>query len=306
MNNMSDFIRTFTTSLIVEKNMSLNTANSYKNDLIVFSGFLQANKLNPLGVNTNYIKTFIEEQRVKDFSDNTISRRLSTLRQFYKYLVNEGKIIESPCKKIQNFRKITLLPRVLSQNDINKLLKCAGKVGKNSLDKAKNKALLEMLYGSGLRVSELVSLKKSSFYGNPELILIKGKGRKERVVPISRRAKFSIKKYLKLMGESESNIYQNDFLFPSKSKNGFLNREKFFLIIKEIAFHAGLDAKQISPHKIRHAFASHLLENGADLRVIQTLLGHKNLTTTEIYTHILDKNLKETVQKRHPFGKKTT
>ena len=122
------------------------------------------------------------------------------------------------------------------KNDINKLLKCAGKVGKNSLEKAKNKALLEMLYGSGLRVSELVSLKKSSFYGNPELILIKGKGRKERVVPISRRAKFSIKKYLKLMGESESNIYQNDFLFPSKSKNGFLNREKFFLIIKEIVF----------------------------------------------------------------------
>ena len=150
----------------------------------------------------------------------------------------------------------------------------------------------------------MVSLKKSLFYGNPKLILIKGKGRKERVVPVSEKSKIAVNKYLKLIGDSKNIIYQSDFLFPSKSKHGFLNREKFFLIIKEIALHAGLDTNKISPHKIRHAFASHLLENGADLRVIQMLLGHKNLTTTEIYTHLLDKSLKKTVQKKHPFGKK--
>ncbi len=284
--------------------MSNNTVNSYKNDLLVFSKFLQSRDLAPLSVDRNSINIFIETQKSKEFSDNTVSRRLSTLRQFYKFLVIDGKLSESPCKGIKTFKTRTLLPRLLSQEDVSKLLSFSGKVGKNEIEKSRNRALLEILYGSGLRVSELVSLKKSLFNGNPKLILIKGKGRKERVVPVSDKSKIFVKKYLKLTESSKDAIYRSDFLFPSKSKYGFLNREKFFLIIKEIALHAGLDTNKISPHKIRHAFASHLLENGADLRVIQMLLGHKNLTTTEIYTHLLDKSLKETVKNKHPFGKK--
>ena len=304
MNKLVELIPSFITGLIAEKNMSLNTVNSYKNDLLVFSKFLLSRGLSPLIVDRSSINSFIELEKEKGFSENTVSRRLSTLRQFYKFLVIEGKIGESPCKGIKNFKTKTLLPRLLSQEDVSKLLSSSGRVGKNKIEKSRNKALLEILYGSGLRVSELVSLRKSLFYGNPKLILIKGKGRKERIVPISVKSKHSIRKYLKLIDESKNAIYRSDFLFPSRSKSGFLNRERFFLIIKEIALHAGLDTNKISPHKIRHAFASHLLENGADLRVIQTLLGHKNLTTTEIYTHILDKSIKETVQKKHPFGKK--
>ena len=304
MSEIADLIPSFITRLIAEKNMSPNTVNSYKNDLLVFSKFLHSLDLAPLSIDRNSINNFIETQKSKGFSDNTVSRRLSTLRQFYKFLVIDGKLNESPCKGVKNFKKRTLLPRLLSQEDVDKLLSFSSRVGKNKIEKLRNKVLLEILYGSGLRVSELVSLKKSLFYGNPKLILIKGKGRKERVVPVSEKSKIAVNKYLKLIGDSKNIIYQSDFLFPSKSKHGFLNREKFFLIIKEIALHAGLDTNKISPHKIRHAFASHLLENGADLRVIQMLLGHKNLTTTEIYTHLLDKSLKKTVQKKHPFGKK--
>ena len=155
-----------------------------------------------------------------------------------------------------------------------------------------------------MRVSELVSLKKSAFTGAPELVFIKGKGNKERMVPISKIALSIIKNYLAELKKSNIEFYKSDYLFPSRSKSGHLNRERFFLIIKEIANIAGLNARNISPHKIRHAFASHLLSNGADLRVIQTLLGHKNLSTTEIYTHVLDEKIIKSVQENHPFAKK--
>ena len=185
-----------------------------------------------------------------------------------------------------------------------RILNSASSVGKNKLEKTRNKALIEILYASGMRVSELVSLRKSLFIGTPEIILIKGKGNKERMVPISKLALSAIKKYLAELKKTNIEFYESDFLFPSRSKNGYLNREKFFLIIKKIAKFAGLNSQYVSPHKIRHAFASHLLSNGADLRVIQTILGHKNLSTTEIYTHILDEKMIKSVQENHPFAKK--
>ena len=185
-----------------------------------------------------------------------------------------------------------------------RILNSASLVGKNDVERARNKALIEILYASGMRVSELVSLRKSLFIGTPELILIKGKGNKERMVPLSKIALSAVKKYLIKLKRTNRELYESDFLFPSKSKTGYLNRETFFLIIKEIARSAGLNAQLVSPHKIRHAFASHLLSNGADLRVIQTLLGHKNLSSTEIYTHVLDEKMIKTVQENHPFAKK--
>jgi integrase/recombinase XerD len=196
------------------------------------------------------------------------------------------------------------LPSFLSEEEVVRILNSASTVGKNNVERARNKALIEILYASGIRVSELVSLRKSLFNGTPELILIKGKGNKERMVPISKIALSAIKKYLAELKKDSIELYKSDFLFPSRSKKGHLNRERFFLIIKEIANYAGLNAQYVSPHKIRHAFASHLLSNGADLRVIQTLLGHKNLSTTEVYTHILDEKIIESVQKNHPFAKK--
>lgn len=304
MKDLEKLSSDFTLRLVALRNMSLNTASSYSADLKIFFKFVTDYNFDTKSINSKQIEQFFSLQKKRGFSDSTLSRRLSTLKQFYKYLVEEGLLDRSPCDNISTFKTTKKIPSFLSEEEVLRILSCASTVGKNIVERARNKALIEILYASGMRVSELVSLKKSLFNGSPELILIKGKGNKERLVPISKAALVAVKKYLALMKKSNSKLNNSDFLFPSKSKKGYLNREKFFLIIKELALSAGLNTKYVSPHKIRHAFASHLLSNGADLRIIQTLLGHKNLSTTEIYTHILDKKIIESVQKNHPFAEK--
>ena len=183
------------------------------------------------------------------------------------------------------------------------LLETARSYGKTHYSKAMNGALFELLYSTGMRVSELLSLPVSCMIGNPEMILIKGKGEYERLVPVSVRASQASKAWLTERNKIPKNKLSN-FLFPSKSKQGFLNREIFFKLVKQISACSNLNPKQISPHVIRHAFASHLLANGADLRVIQTFLGHSDISTTEIYTHIMDEKLKSLVLDHHPLSKK--
>ena len=304
MKNVDNISSDFLLSLVTEKNMSLNTASSYRADLKIFFTFINDKNLNVKTLRKDDINKFFQNQRERHFADNTISRRLSTVKQFFKFLIKEGLLDRNPCEDIKNFKKAKKIPGFLSEEEVLRLLSSASKVGKNKLEKTRNKALIEILYASGMRVSELVSLRKSLFIGTPEIILIKGKGNKERMVPISKLAISAIKKYLAELKKTNIAFYESDFLFPSRSKNGYLNRERFFLIIKKIAKFAGLNPRYVSPHKIRHAFASHLLSNGADLRVIQTLLGHKNLSTTEIYTHILDEKMIKSVQENHPFAKK--
>ena len=304
MKSLDNLKSDFLLSLVTEKNMSLNTASSYASDLKIFFIFIKEKNLNIETVRKPDVGNFFKTQRERGFSDNTVSRRLSTMKQFFKFLVRESLVDRNPCEDIKNFKKTKKIPGFLSEEQVGRILNSARSVGKNNVEKARNTALIELLYASGMRVSELVSLPKSVFIGSPELILIRGKGNKERMVPISKIALSAVKKYLLEIKKTNIEHYKSDFLFPSRSKKGHLNREKFFLIIKEIADNAGLNAQYVSPHKIRHAFASHLLSNGADLRVIQTLLGHKNLSTTEVYTHILDEKIIKSVQENHPFAKK--
>ena len=304
MENSNNLSSDFLLSIVTEKNMSLNTASSYAADLKIFFSFIKRQNLSVATVRKTDISKFFQSQRERGFSDNTVSRRLSTMKQFFKFLVREGLLDYNPCEDIKNFKKTKKIPSFLSEEEVLKILNSASSVGRDNGERTRNRALIEILYASGMRVSELVSLKKSFFTGSPELILIKGKGNKERMVPISKIALSVIKKYLAELKKTNIEFYKSDYLFPSRSKSGHLNRERFFLIIKEIANTAGLNARNISPHKIRHAFASHLLSNGADLRVIQTLLGHKNLSTTEIYTHVLDEKIIKSVQENHPFAKK--
>ena len=304
MKNLDNLSSNFILSIVTEKNMSLNTASSYAADLKIFLSFIKRQNLGIATVRKTTISKFFQSQRERGFSDNTVSRRLSTIRQFFRFLVREGFVDRDPCEDIKNFKKTKKIPSFLSEEEVLKILNSASSVGKDNVERTRNRALIEILYASGMRVSELVSLKKSFFTGSPELILIKGKGNKERMVPISKIALSVIKKYLAELKKTNIEFYKSDYLFPSRSKSGHLNRERFFLIIKQIANTAGLNARNISPHKIRHAFASHLLSNGADLRVIQTLLGHKNLSTTEIYTHVLDEKIIKSVQENHPFAKK--
>ncbi len=304
MKGLDNLSSDFLLRLVTEKNMSLNTASSYKTDLKIFISFIEQQSLNIKTLKKKDLSNFFQRQRERGFSNNTVSRRLSTIKQFFKFLVLEGFVDGNPCEEIKSFKQTKKIPGFLSEKEVLSILDSASHVGKNDVERARNKALIEILYASGMRVSELVSLRKSLFIGTPELILIKGKGNKERMVPISKIALSAVKKYLITLKKTNTKLYESDFLFPTRSKTGYLNRERLFLIIKEIAHSAGLNAQHVSPHKIRHAFASHLLSNGADLRVIQTLLGHKNLSTTEIYTHVLDEKMIKSVQENHPFAKK--
>ena len=196
MINADNISSDFLLSLVTEKNMSLNTASSYRADLKIFFAFINDQNLNVGTLIKDDINKFFQDQKERGFSDSTIARRLSTIKQFFKFLIKEGLLNRNPCEDIKNFKKAKKIPGFLSEKEVLRILNAACSVGKNKLEKTRNKALIEILYASGMRVSELVSLKKSLFIGSPEIILIKGKGNKERMVPISKLALLAIKKYL--------------------------------------------------------------------------------------------------------------
>ncbi len=293
----------FLEAMSSERNASKNTLAAYASDLRKFELFLEVNEYCLKETSREQIEQFMKEEFTSGFSATTRSRRLSSLKQFFKFLFDEGLASHNPAKKIRTVSKKKSLPSTLSIAEVEKMLKAAKKVGKTPRKSAMNSALLELLYSTGMRVSELVSLPVSAFHGNPEMIMIVGKGNYERLVPISISAKRAVLSWLierEIFLKGQKSIY----LFPSNSKTGHLNRELFFKLIKQLALICNLDPSKISPHTIRHAFATHLLGNGADLRTIQTFLGHSDISTTEIYTHIVDEKLKNLVFSHHPLSNK--
>ena len=218
MKSLDKLSSDFLLSVVTEKNMSLNTASSYASDLKIFFTFIKQQNLNIQTIRKTDITNFFQTQRERGFSDNTVSRRLSTMKQFFKFLVLESLVDRNPCEDIKNFKKAKKIPGFLSEEEVVRILNSASSVGKNNVERSRNKALIELLYGSGMRVSELVSLPKSVFIGSPELILIKGKGNKERMVPISKIALSAVKKYFLEIKKTNIALYESDFLFPSRSK----------------------------------------------------------------------------------------
>ena len=293
----------FLEAMSSERNASKNTLAAYASDLRKFELFLEANEYCLKETSREQIEQFMKEEFTSGFSATTRSRRLSSLKQFFKFLFDEGLSSHNPAKKIRTVSRRKSLPSTLSIAEVEKMLKAAKKVRKTPRKSAMNSALLELLYSTGMRVSELVSLPVSAFHGNPEMIMIVGKGNYERLVPISISAKRAVLSWLierEIFLKGQKSIY----LFPSNSKTGHLNRELFFKLIKQLAVICNLDPSKISPHTIRHAFATHLLGNGADLRTIQTFLGHSDISTTEIYTHVVDEKLKNLVFSHHPLSNK--
>ena len=286
-----------------ERNFSANSLNAYRSDLIKFELFQLSYNIAIEKSTRLQIENFLKREFDLGLTTNSRAIRLSSIKQFFKFLFNEGVVSSNPTDKIKSVTSKQSLPTLLSIHEVDILLKTASSFGKNAYSKAMNAALFELLYSTGMRVSELLSLPVSSLKGDPEMILIKGKGEYERLVPVSLKARQSVDEWFIERNKSPKNK-TSKFLFPSKSKQGFLNREIFFKLVKQVASHSNLNPKQISPHTIRHAFASHLLANGADLRVIQTLLGHADISTTEIYTHVMDEKLKKLVLNHHPLSKK--
>ena len=292
--NLKDNIEDFLRYLLIDKNYSNNTIESYKEDLFKFNEFFNNKTIDSIDIDDlkRYVK-YLNEQELNELS---ISRNISCIKSFYKYL-NIEKIIDSnPSDLLYLPKARKKLPNTLSEEEVDLLLD----IKLTDMFSYRNKAMLEVLYATGLRVSELVNLKMENIDFESDIIRTYGKGSKERVIPIGEYAKIYLEKYLKEYRNQMLKHGNNEYVFLNNhGKN--MTRQGFFKIIKSIAHEAGIN-KEISPHILRHSFASHMLKHGADLRTIQELLGHSNVSTTQIYTHISNEELKENYKNYHPHG----
>ncbi|MEM6887840.1 MAG: site-specific tyrosine recombinase XerD [Pseudomonadota bacterium] len=307
MTTSAHWISAFLEAQAAELGAAQNTLLAYGRDLIDFEGWLKARKLGFDSASQADVETYLVARADQGLSKSTRARRLSAIKQLYRFAFEEGWRDDNPAIQIAGPGRDRRLPKTLSEAEVDRLLDAARKSGRSQDDTARNICLMELLYATGMRVTELVSLPVSAARGDPRMLLILGKGGKERMVPLSPPSRDVLAAWIvrrdateeaqRLQGKPSSK-----YLFPSRSREGHLTRHRFYLLIKEMAVAGGVDPGKVTPHTLRHAFATHLLANGADLRSIQTLLGHEDVATTEIYTHVLESRLSELVLTRHPLA----
>ncbi len=294
-------------ALQAEQDAARNTLEAYARDLRDFAAFVASRGLDIASLDRSVIEAYLIAAEAEGLAVATRARRLSSIRQLYRFAFSEGLREDDPAALIKGPKQARKLPDTLSLDDVSSMLEAAGQTGRSKSDRARNLSLMEVLYATGLRVTELVSLPVAAVRGDPRMILIRGKGGRERMVPLSPPAREALADWLRMRDAEEALREENGhpasaFLFPSRGKTGYLTRVRFYSLIKEIAVNAKVDPSRVSPHALRHAFATHLLANGADLRAIQILLGHADVATTEIYTHVLEERLKELVLEHHPIA----
>lgn len=301
-------IETFLEMLAVERGAAENTLQGYRRDLEDFSAFLGRTRV--ADAQPDDLSRYMSDLTRRGFAETSQARRLSALKQFFKFIYAEGTRKDDPTRTLSAPKKRGSLPKVLSIDDVDRLIETARsetlKSQRSSAARLRVQrmyTLIEVLYATGLRVSELVALPVSAAMRDARLIEIRGKGGKERLVPLSPAAQRAMKDYVGLRA-AEGAYEKSPWLFPSHGDSGHLTRQHFARELKALAQMAGLDVAKISPHVLRHAFASHLLQNGADLRVVQQLLGHADISTTQIYTHVLDERLRELVEQAHPLAQR--
>ncbi|WP_243370360.1 site-specific tyrosine recombinase XerD [Microvirga solisilvae] len=297
----------FLDMLAAERGASKNTLEAYRRDLDDYLTYLNEAGARPDDASAATIRGFMASLEERGLKASSAARRLSAVRQFHKFLYVEGYAPADPTAAVSAPKRGRALPKVLSVDQVDRLLQVAheGVVHPKAspserLKAARMACLLELLYATGLRVSELVSLPRSAAKTRDRFLVVKGKGAKERLVPLTDAARDAARAYLALLEEQGKAV--GPWLFPADSESGYLTRQAFARDLKNVAGGAGLRADKISPHVLRHAFASHLLQNGADLRVVQELLGHSDISTTQIYTHVLDERLKSMVRDLHPMS----
>ena len=289
---LEELINLFCTYLLIDKNYSQNTIDSYRRDITMFDKFAKKSIKN---IDSNIIKDYLKYLKENNHNERSIARNISSLRSFYKFLIINNYVDISPMESITTLKMSKKLPNVLSIEEVNKILDI--KITDNY--SIRNKAMLELMYASGLRVSELVNLKTYDIDINEDIVRTIGKGSKERIIPIGDYAKEAIINYLSIRHTFLKKEI-NDYLFLNNHGKK-MTRQGFFKIIKSIAKEKGIK-KELSPHTLRHSFATHMINNGADLRTIQELLGHSDISTTQIYTHISTEKLKNTFENFHPHG----
>ena len=303
--NSAQAIELFLEMMSAERGASDNTLSAYKRDLEDWAHLVTKAKRDLLSVGTGSLEAVLAAWAKQGLAPSTAARKLSALKQFCLFLQTEGLRTDNPAHSLRGPKQGRPLPKVLSEANVDALFKSAEKDG--STKGIRFLCLLEILYAGGLRVTELVTLKTNAVGRRDGCLMIKGKGGLERLVPLTGAAQSAIGKWLSVRDETLPNQViakerAKAFLFPSASKHGHLTRERFAQMLKDKARDAGLNATKVSPHVLRHAFATHLLARGADLRSVQTLLGHADISTTQIYTHILDERMRELVETKHPLA----
>jgi integrase/recombinase XerD len=305
----------FLDMLAAEQGAGPNTLDAYRRDLTDFSGFLAPNGPGFAAVETERLRDYLADLDARGFKSSSVARRLSALRHLFRFLLNERIRSDDPAAILSGPKRGRGLPKVLSISDVDRLLvhakAQAGAPEASALQQLRALrlyCLLEVLYATGLRVSELVALPRSASQRDARMIVVRGKGDKERLVPLNEASRQAMADYLAaieaLKPEKKKNAANSKWLFPSFGESGHLTRQHFARDLKELAAAAGLAPRLVSPHVLRHAFASHLLHNGADLRIVQTLLGHTDISTTQIYTHVVEERLKSLVRDLHPLAEK--
>ena len=299
-------IALFLDMLAAERGAGDNTLAAYGRDLADLADDLAHAKGSITRAGTGELRAYLGRLARRGMRASTVARRLSAIRQLYRFLYAEGLRKDDPAAVLEGPKRSRPLPKTLSIAEVDRLLRAAGTADpgaplRERLRAARLSCLLETLYATGLRVSELVALPVSAARRDARVIVVRGKGNKERMVPLNTAAKDAMAAYLALLGEADRDA-KSKWLFPSFGESGHLSRQHFARDLKTLAVAAGLRGEQVSPHVLRHAFASHLLHNGADLRVVQTLLGHADISTTQIYTHVLEERLKSLVRDLHPLA----
>jgi integrase/recombinase XerD len=307
-------INLFLDMLAAEQGAGENTLDAYRRDLTDFSEFLGKAGQNFAGAETDVLRNYLADLDDRGFKSSSVARRLSAMRHLFRFLLNERIRGDDPAAILSGPKRGRGLPKVLSIGDVDRMLARAQELaGQDASPQQRLRALrlyclLEVLYATGLRVSELVALPISASRRDASMIVVRGKGNKERLVPLNEASRQAMADYLAAMDalkpEKKKNAPASKWLFPSFGESGHLTRQHFARDLKELAAASGLAPRLVSPHVLRHAFASHLLHNGADLRIVQTLLGHTDISTTQIYTHVVEERLKSLVRDLHPLAEK--
>ena len=303
----------FLDMLAAEQGAGKNTLDAYRRDLTDFSDFLSQAGTSFAAADTQALRDYLADLDIRGFKSSSVARRLSAMRHLFRFLLNERMRSDDPAAILSGPKRGRTLPKVLSIADVDRMLTRAKELTQvadasptQRLRAMRLYCLLEVLYATGLRVSELVTLPRTAARHDARMIVVRGKGNKERLVPLNQPSRQAMADYLAAMDglkpERKANVAASKWLFPSFGESGHLTRQHFARDLKDLATASGLPARLVSPHVLRHAFASHLLHNGADLRIVQTLLGHTDISTTQIYTHVVEERLKSLVRDLHPLA----
>ncbi|HEY5410986.1 MAG TPA: site-specific tyrosine recombinase XerD [Caulobacteraceae bacterium] len=299
----SAWAEAFLEMMAVERAAARNTLTAYGRDLTDASGFLAGRRRDLASASAEDIEAYFAALGARGLSPSTAARRRAAIRQFYRFVLGEGWRADDPSRRVDAPKKGRPLPKVLSREEVAALIAAAG--ARDGVQGVRVHCMIELLYASGLRISELLALPLTALARDPAYLMVKGKGGKERLAPLNGAARGAVKAYLEarpaLLPKGQK---ANPWLFASRGAGGRLTARRFAQLLDEAAIQAGLDPGRVSPHVLRHAFATHLLEGGADLRVVQTLLGHADISTTQIYTHVTEDRLLQVVQTKHPLARK--